>query len=667
VAERIGGRTALLLLAGLVLCLNWKLLLTGEYSWLTSPHTARQTLPRLAFQAEELRHLRLPLWNPYPGGGESLASRPDSGWADPLLWAVATLPRPGGWFSQAGLHWYFVLVMRLLPAALAYGLARRLGCTRAAAVLGGFAYSALGWMGQAWSIEEAPAGVWIPLCASLLIDTARGEARLRRAAIAGFVLGLCALSGNAPVVLQASAAALAYWLVFLWTRPGWRSVGAVIVYWLAASACGALAWLCAPADLWRKGLTWDAIPLVGIPGIFLAVPSSPAAWYCGSGVLLLAGLAIWNLRRQATVRWLAVILLGGWLGSPALAGLAMAMLAARGVDLIRKPVVPGLAMAALAVGATLLAVVTWGLPAEAWRNGVALAALECLLAAALLTAFRHDAIGARGLFGGWLALAAIAATNGGVSSLPSADQPDQAAPLQSLAVHGTLARRLALEIGQSRVWVDPAVAAYDFGSWYGVETAPSEASPELKRLLGTQYRLARTPSPPYVSFVHDNGLDMGLYRAPEASPRTYVVHRVSVLPKGEQTEARLARPGFNPAEETFVDRDPPRLETCGAPDLARIIRRRPGETVLEVEAGCRGLVVLADNWDPGWRVTVDGRSAEPWRAYGTVLGAVVPAGSHQVVFRFSPPAVEWGVTLGLAAAAAAAASLASLRRRSPAA
>ena len=62
---------------------------------------------------------------------------------------------------------------------------------------------------------------------------------------------------------------------------------------------------------------------------------------------------------------------------------------------------------------------------------------------------------------------------------------------------------------------------------------------------------------------------------------------------------------------------------------------------------CTGMVILADSYYPGWQATVDGRSAPIWEAYGAIRGVVVPAGDHQVEFRFRPGSVYLGAGLFL--------------------
>jgi hypothetical protein len=61
-------------------------------------------------------------------------------------------------------------------------------------------------------------------------------------------------------------------------------------------------------------------------------------------------------------------------------------------------------------------------------------------------------------------------------------------------------------------------------------------------------------------------------------------------------------------------------------------------TRLTVQVSCDGpcLVVIARPWAPGWRASVDGKPAPLIRTNLAGLGAVSPAGSHQVELRYNP-------------------------------
>jgi uncharacterized membrane protein YfhO len=62
--------------------------------------------------------------------------------------------------------------------------------------------------------------------------------------------------------------------------------------------------------------------------------------------------------------------------------------------------------------------------------------------------------------------------------------------------------------------------------------------------------------------------------------------------------------------------------------------------------------VLAENHYPGWRAYLDGRQVEVLRVNYAQRGVPVPAGEHEVSFRYRPASVVAGLAVSLLAAAA---------------
>jgi uncharacterized membrane protein YfhO len=68
---------------------------------------------------------------------------------------------------------------------------------------------------------------------------------------------------------------------------------------------------------------------------------------------------------------------------------------------------------------------------------------------------------------------------------------------------------------------------------------------------------------------------------------------------------------------------------------------------VDTDARRPALLVLTDNWYPGWKATVDGKSAPVERVDYLIRGVRVPAGSHRVEFSFEPASwrLAWIVSL----------------------
>lgn len=127
-----------------------------------------------------------------------------------------------------------------------------------------------------------------------------------------------------------------------------------------------------------------------------------------------------------------------------------------------------------------------------------------------------------------------------------------------------------------------------------------------------------------------------------------------VLPRGEgsyllsdaEAPAEFAR---NIAEifpvENFPTTGPSTLQSDES--ITALPHLRPDEWGVHVKLDSSGLVVFKSTWLPGWRVVIDGKDAgTALFANNWMCAAIVPAGEHDVVFRYRP--VGWGLCWVLA-------------------
>jgi hypothetical protein len=105
---------------------------------------------------------------------------------------------------------------------------------------------------------------------------------------------------------------------------------------------------------------------------------------------------------------------------------------------------------------------------------------------------------------------------------------------------------------------------------------------------------------------------------------------------------RRGLPAFRPLETVVLA--PPDSQPAPTPPAipfsrraVELLERTNARTRLRVDApGEGGLVVLQDPWFPGWSVEVDGSPTPLLRANYAFMAASVPAGAHEVTFRYFP-------------------------------
>ena len=109
----------------------------------------------------------------------------------------------------------------------------------------------------------------------------------------------------------------------------------------------------------------------------------------------------------------------------------------------------------------------------------------------------------------------------------------------------------------------------------------------------------------------------------------------------------MTSPQFNPANVAFVETPVELPANCRG--TAQITNEIPTHIMISVQMETPGLIVLADNWDKGWRAYWNGKPVPVLRANYAIRGVVLPAGNGTLEFIYRPASLIVGLWLaGLA-------------------
>ena len=176
-----------------------------------------------------------------------------------------------------------------------------------------------------------------------------------------------------------------------------------------------------------------------------------------------------------------------------------------------------------------------------------------------------------------------------------------------------------------------------------------------------------------------------LHRLAETNPRAWVAP-AAVVASDDDAVAQLADHDFD-LERTAILASEADLATFRealalpekpadvAPATARLTQRAPGEFTVTAESATPGLLLISENWLPGWRIVARAWPEDaspptaPLRANLTLLGVPIPAGRVTFDLIYQPDSVRYGLwlggaTLGLLALAALFAAWRATRTRS---
>lgn len=196
--------------------------------------------------------------------------------------------------------------------------------------------------------------------------------------------------------------------------------------------------------------------------------------------------------------------------------------------------------------------------------------------------------------------------------------------------------------------------------------------PNVRRILNVRYliwpdaargSLGQGPEPvartqlrgrPYESLYPLDGL-----------PRARLVAEARTVADDEAV-AVIRSETFDPEVEAVLASEPGMELGGGVPDGDVTWEERGlNRQRLRVTTDRNALLVLADNWFPAWKATVDGEDAPVLRAYHTLRAVPVPAGEHTVELRYESAVLRssLGVSVGALLFLLAVGALSFFRRR----
>ncbi len=142
--------------------------------------------------------------------------------------------------------------------------------------------------------------------------------------------------------------------------------------------------------------------------------------------------------------------------------------------------------------------------------------------------------------------------------------------------------------------------------------------------------------------------EIRIYQNKKALPRAFLVPQVQIIQnKGEILET-LASPEFEPLQTAIFEEEP---KISGSNDLRGssliITEYKPKEVKIKTHLEKDGFLILADAYYPGWQVFIDGEKDKIYQANYLGRGVALPAGDHEVVFKFKPKTITIGFYLSL--------------------
>ncbi len=136
-----------------------------------------------------------------------------------------------------------------------------------------------------------------------------------------------------------------------------------------------------------------------------------------------------------------------------------------------------------------------------------------------------------------------------------------------------------------------------------------------------------------------------LYSNPDALPRAFMVRNAVYEPAADNIRYALSDPAYDPAKLIYISgpTPPQSLPPHSNSELkanANIVDYRPTSVTVKVDTAEDAFLVLTDAATAQWHTYIDGHPASQLVANSLFRAALVPAGSHEVTFKYESAAIR---------------------------
>ncbi len=159
---------------------------------------------------------------------------------------------------------------------------------------------------------------------------------------------------------------------------------------------------------------------------------------------------------------------------------------------------------------------------------------------------------------------------------------------------------------------------------------------------------------------------VALFRAPGSPARYFSPAEARPVASDDEARKLLLEPGFSMARTALVhDLAAGAPATSGSEGQVEVLEQGPTKVRLKVTRADPGWMVAIQTSFPGWTATVDGKSTKLHRADYAFTAVPVGAGTHEVVLRYRPVSVRYGMIVTGEALVLMVIWLATARPRTP--
>jgi hypothetical protein len=155
----------------------------------------------------------------------------------------------------------------------------------------------------------------------------------------------------------------------------------------------------------------------------------------------------------------------------------------------------------------------------------------------------------------------------------------------------------------------------------------------------------RTLEPARGNLVYD--ADLRIYENKGYLERFFLVPQAIVEKDHQKVLDRMVSKEFDPVKGVYLEEEPESRGSEKMEGKVEIVSYNPTHIKLKVRCSARAFIVNSDTYYPGWKAFIDGQKTRVYRANYCFRAISLPAGTHDVEFRFEPAAFRQGLVISI--------------------
>ncbi len=136
-----------------------------------------------------------------------------------------------------------------------------------------------------------------------------------------------------------------------------------------------------------------------------------------------------------------------------------------------------------------------------------------------------------------------------------------------------------------------------------------------------------------------------IYQNREVFPRAFLVSSYKIANNNQKIIDIMLDKNFDLRKNAVVEKDPHFKQRENSKSTASVINYQPNKIDIETNSNNNSLLILTDNYYPGWKAKVNGKEVEVLRADYTFRAISVPKGKNKIEFYYIPDSFKWGIIL----------------------